>query len=93
MTPANNEPKSETVRVQFNFPLDRVKEPVIWHLSHHYRLKFSIRYASIDPKIGGYTVLDLEGDRDDIAAGLVWAQEVGVEVSALGVNGANEWVI
>ncbi len=83
----------ETVRVQLNFPLDRVKEPVIWHLSHHYRLRFSIRYASIDIKQGGYTVLDLTGERDDINAGLAWAQEQGVEISALGINGANEWAI
>ena len=86
-------PIQETVRVQLNFPLDRVKEPVIWHLAHDYRLKFSIRYASIDPKFGGFTVLDLTGDRDDINAGLTWAQQQGVEISSLGVNGANEWVI
>jgi ABC-type methionine transport system ATPase subunit len=83
----------DTVRVQLNFPLDRVKEPVIWHLSHYYRLRFSIRYASIDPKNGGYTVVDFTGDRTDIENGLQWAQEQGVEISALGINGANEWAI
>lgn len=83
----------ETVRVQLNFPLDRVKEPVIWHLSHYYRLRFSIRYAAIDVKTGGYTVLDLTGERDDINNGLQWAQEQGVEISSLGINGANEWAI
>jgi ABC-type methionine transport system ATPase subunit len=83
----------ETVRVQLNFELDRVKEPVIWHLSHHYRLKFSIRYASIDIDKGGYTVVDLSGERADIDAGLAWALDQGVEISALGINGANEWAI
>ena len=86
-------PIQETVRVQLNFPIDRVTEPVIWYLAHHYHLKFSIRYASIDIKIGGFTVLDLTGDREDINAGLAWAQEQGVEISSLGINGANEWAI
>ncbi len=84
---------NETVRVQLNFPLERIKEPVIWHLSHHFRLKFSIRYAAISPDTGGYTVVDFSGERADINAGLAWAQEQGVEVSALGVNGENEWAI
>ena len=83
----------ETVRVQLNFPLQQVKEPVIWHLSHHYRLRFSIRYAAIHPETGGYTVVDFSGDRADINAGLAWAQEQGVEISALGINGENEWAI
>jgi len=83
----------ETVRVQLNFPLTQIKKPVIWHLSHHYRLMFSIRYAAINPETGGYTVVDFTGERADINAGLAWAQEQGVEISALGVNGESEWVI
>ena len=89
----NSTVQDETIRVQFNFPLDRVKKPVIWHLAHDFGLMFSIRKANIDAKLGGYTVLDLTGPREKIEAGIQWAIEEGVEVSALGATGEDEWVI
>ena len=93
MEPQNSADTSETIRVQLNFPLEQVKVPVIWHLAHDFGLMFSIRRASIDIHIGGYTVLDLTGPRSQIDAGLVWAQKQGVEISAIGSNGADEWVL
>ncbi|MFM7320248.1 MAG: NIL domain-containing protein [Armatimonadota bacterium] len=85
--------EAETVRVQLHFPLERVGKPVIWHLAHDFGLKFSIRRANIDPNVGGFTELELTGSREGIAAGLAWAREAGVEVSALGTDGAHEWIL
>lgn len=56
-------------------------------------LKFSIRKANIDSKIGGYTVLDLTGKRDNIDAALEWAATEGIEVLVGGATGEDEWVI
>lgn len=85
--------ENETVRVQLNFPLDRVRKPVIWHFAHDFGLMFSIRRANIDPHVGGFTELELTGPREKIAAALAWAQQEGVEISAIGTDGAHEWVL
>jgi translation initiation factor 2 alpha subunit (eIF-2alpha) len=85
--------KTETVRVQLNFPLTEVNKHLIWHLGHEYGLIYSIRKANIDIDTGGYTVLDLTGPMDKIKAGLAWAQNEGVEIQTLGIDGNDEWVV
>jgi ABC-type methionine transport system ATPase subunit len=83
----------ETIRVQLNFPLKEATKPIIWHFAHDYGLKFSVRKANIDSTIGGYTVLDLTGERSKIEQALAWAVSEGIEVSAIGATGEDEWVI
>jgi hypothetical protein len=83
----------ETIRVQLNFPLAEATKPIIWHFAHDWELKFSIRKANIDSTIGGYTVLDLTGKRDNIDAALEWAATEGIEVLVGGATGEDEWVI
>jgi translation initiation factor 2 alpha subunit (eIF-2alpha) len=85
--------KTETVRVQLNFPLTEVNKHLIWHLGHEYGLIYSIRKANIDIHTGGYTVLDLTGPLDKIKSALAWAQQEGVEVQTLGIDGNDEWVV
>ena len=92
-SPAAAPETPETIRVQLNFPLEQVKVPVIWHLAHDFGLMFSIRRAKIDIHVGGYTVLDLTGPRSKIEAGLEWAQKQGVDISAIGSDGTDEWVV
>jgi len=82
---------SETVRVQLNFPLEQVKKPIIWHISHDFGLMFSIRRANIDAHAGGFTVLELTGTRENVEAALEWARNEGVEASLVGANGPDEW--
>lgn len=83
----------ETIRVQLNFPLEQVKKPIIWHLSHDFNLRFSIRRASIDVHTGGYTVLELTGEKSQIEAGLEWVRSEGIETSFIGLDGTDEWVV
>lgn len=84
--------EKETIRVQLNFPLEQVKKPIIWHFAHDYDLMFSIRRASIDAHVGGFTVLELTGERGKIDAALQWARNEGIEVSSVGVDGTtDEW--
>ena len=86
-------PDHETLRVQLMFPLEQVTKPIIWHLAHDFNLRFSIRRAQIDVKTGGYTVLELTGPRPQIEAGLAWVKAEGIEVSGIGLDGTDEWVI
>ena len=83
--------ENETVKVQMNFPLAQVTKPIVWHLAHDFGLVFSIRRANIDVRVGGFTVLELTGPRERIDAALEWARHEGVEVSLVGINGADEW--
>jgi ABC-type methionine transport system ATPase subunit len=85
--------ENETIRVQLNFPLEQVKKPIIWTIAHDYDLMFSIRRANIDAHAGGYTVLELTGERAKIDAALEWARSEGIEVSAIGVDGTDEWAV
>ena len=85
--------EQETIRVQFNFPLEHVKKPVIWHLAHDYGIVFSIRRANIDIRVGGYTVLELTGPKEKLDAALEWVRGEGIEVSAIGLDGTDEWVV
>ncbi len=83
----------ETIRVQLNFPLEQVKKPIIWHFAHDYGLMFSIRRANIDVHVGGFTVLELSGPTDKLEAAMDWAKAEGIEVSTIGVDGTDEWVV
>lgn len=83
----------ETIRVQLHFPLAQATKPIIWHFAHDYQLRFSIRKADIDYRIGGYTVLELTGPRETIERALAWATTEGIEVSAIGATGEDEWAI
>lgn len=89
----NTNMETETIRVQLNFPLEQVKKPIIWHFAHDYQLMFSIRRANIDAHVGGYTVLELTGTRDNINGALQWARDEGIEVSSIGVDGTDEWIV
>jgi ABC-type methionine transport system ATPase subunit len=83
----------ETIRVQLNFPLEQVTKPIIWHFCADYGLMFSIRRANIDVHVGGFTVLELTGPREKLDAALDWAKSEGVEISTIGMDGTDEWVV
>ncbi len=66
-------------RVRFTFPEDLIREPVIYLLGHQFRVITNVRMADVDEKTG-WVVLELEGEADEIARSLAWAQEKGVRV-------------
>ena len=66
-------------RVRFTFPEDLIREPLIYLLGHEFRVITNVRMADVDAKTG-WVVLELEGEADEIARSLAWAQEKGVRV-------------
>ena len=84
-------PDKITRRVQLNYPLDRVKEPVLYHLVMDYGLIPNIRRAQIDFHTGGFIVLELTGDEADLDRGIRFLEETGVTVSEVGLNSEGEW--
>jgi hypothetical protein len=75
----------ETIRVQLSYPLERVKEPVLYHLVMDYGLIPNIRRANIDVHTGGFIVLELTGERE-------FLEQCGITVTPVGLDGtAEEW--
>jgi ABC-type methionine transport system ATPase subunit len=86
-------PDIETIRVQLNYPLERVKEPILYQLVMKFGLIPSIRRANIDIRTGGFIYLDLSGEKNALESGLRWLEEQGVIVNAIGLDGTQEWAI
>src|ERR1051325_3913112 len=85
--------EKETIRVQLNYPLEQVKEPVLYHLVMDYGLIPNIRRANIDVHTGGYIVLELSGEKPDLERGLRFLESCGISISGVGVDGTQEWVM
>src|SRR5579859_3391157 len=82
---------TEKIRVQLDYPLEHVKEPIIYHLVTDYRLIPNIRRANIDVHIGGMLVLEIEGTRDDLEAGIAFLRDLGITVTS--VDDGTSWTI
>lgn len=77
----------QTIRVQLNYPLERVKEPILYHLVLDYGLIPNIRRANIDVHTGGFIVLELTGEKPDLDRGIAFLEKCGITVTD--VEGAN----
>lgn len=70
------------LRVKFTFPPERVKEPVIYEVGKRYDLVTNIRRADITAEVA-WAVLELDGERNDIDAGIKWVESIGVRVDPI----------
>ena len=66
-------------QVMFTFPEELVKEPIIYNLSHRFKVVTNIRRADVTEN-RGWVVLELEGDEGEIDQGISWVQGKGVRV-------------
>lgn len=82
----------DTVRVQLNYPLDRVQEPILSRLVTDFGLIPNIRRANMDARSGGYIFLELSGSRENLNRGLRWLSEYGITIDAIGLDG-QEWAV
>lgn len=78
--------EQESIRVQLDYPLEQVREPIIYHLVTDYRLVPNIRRANIDVHTGGMMVLQLDGIRDDLEAGVAFLRRLGITVTDVGAE-------
>ena len=66
-------------QVMFTFPRELIKEPIIYNLSHEFKVVTNIRRADVSEN-RGWVVLELEGEDKEIEAGIAWVKEKGVRV-------------
>ena len=84
-------PGAETVRVQLSYPIERVREPILYQLVIKFGLVPNIRRAAFDVRSGGFIALELSGDSGSLEEGLRWLEEMGIAVSPVGVDATQEW--
>ncbi len=84
-------PESQVLRVQLDYPLEQVKEPIIYHLVTDYHLVPNIRRANIDSHTGGMIALEIQGETADLEAGMQYLRGLGITVTAIGSESA--WTI
>jgi ABC-type methionine transport system ATPase subunit len=70
------------MRVKFTFPPERVREPVIYEVGKRFDLVTNIRRADITAEVAWATI-ELEGEREDLEAGIKWVEELGVRVDPI----------
>jgi len=63
----------------FTFPKELIKEPIIYNLSHQFKVVTNIRRADVTEN-RGWVVLELEGEEEEIERGIVWVISKGVRV-------------
>ncbi len=66
-------------QVMFTFPQELIKEPIIYNLSHQFKVVTNIRRADISED-KGWVVLELEGEEEEIEQGINWVTSKGVRV-------------
>ncbi len=66
-------------QVMFTFPQELIREPILYTLSHQFKVVTNIRRADIS-EAKGWVVLELEGEEKDIEQGITWVTSKGVRV-------------
>ncbi len=66
-------------QVMFTFPEELIKEPIIYTLSHQFKVVTNVRRADISED-RGWVVLELEGEEAAIEQGITWVISKGVRV-------------
>ena len=79
---------TETRRIQLNYPLERVKEPILYRLVTDYGLIPNIRRAQIDLHTGGFIVLEISGNPAKLEAGIHFLRGLGITIEDVGMEPA-----
>jgi len=66
-------------QVMFTFPQELIREPIIYNLSHQFKVVTSIRRADVSEN-RGWVVLELGGEEAEIERGIAWMTSKGVRV-------------
>ncbi|RMF25396.1 MAG: FeS-binding protein [Deltaproteobacteria bacterium] len=72
-------------RFYLTYSEEQIKQPIIYHVGHKFRVVTNIRGASVSDHIG-IVALELEGDEDEIERAVKWIAEQGVKVEPIEKN-------
>lgn len=72
-------------RLWLMYPPRLITNPVIWELSHKFKVVTNIRQASVTDEIG-IVCLELDGARDEVKAAINWMEKLGIKVEPVEIN-------
>jgi L-aspartate semialdehyde sulfurtransferase ferredoxin len=72
---------TKIVNLRLDYPRAQVTQPILYYLIQEFRLIPNIRRASIDSASGGWIILQLEGEPDNLRAGQEYLEQLGVRVT------------
>jgi len=75
------ETQTTTRSVRFEYPLDQVRAPVLYHLIVDFGLIPNVYRANIDVHTGGFLEMELTGDPAALERALQWVGQQGVRVA------------
>ena len=79
----NNQPQK--TRLWLMYPPKLITTPVVWQVSHKFKVITNVRQASVTDEIG-VVCLELEGQRADIKAAIKWLERMGIKVEPVEIN-------
>lgn len=79
----NHQP--QRTRLWLMYPPKLITTPVVWQVSHKFKVITNVRQASVTDEIG-VVCLELEGQRADIKAAIKWLERVGIKVEPVEIN-------
>ncbi len=71
------------VRIRIEYPIEQVTAPVMYHLITDFGLVPNVFEARIEAKTGGFLVLDLQGNPQDLERGTAWLRAQGLGITTL----------
>jgi len=66
-------------QLMFTFPPELIREPIIYTLSHQFKIVTNIRRADVSEN-KGWVVLELKGEDSEIEQSIAWVTSKGVRV-------------
>lgn len=68
--------------VMLTFPTELLVEPITYNLGQQFNLKTNIRRGEVTED-RGWLILELEGEEENIEAGISWAISKGVRIDLI----------
>jgi ABC-type methionine transport system ATPase subunit len=72
-------------RLWLMYPPRLIKQPLLWELSHKFKVITNIRQASVTDEIG-IVCLELDGTREEVKAAIKWLEKSGVKVEPVEIG-------
>jgi hypothetical protein len=73
----------QAATVRLHHPLDRIKEPILYHLIMDFGLVPNLLRAKVEHEEGGIIDVEIRGAPAALERGLQWARDAGVTVTEL----------
>jgi ABC-type methionine transport system ATPase subunit len=72
-------------KVYLTYPVDLIKEPLIYQLGHKFKVVTNIRGANISDTMG-LVAIELDGTQDEVDRAVAWLRDRGVNVEPIEMN-------